>query len=263
MNYDIQKLHIVQQEILDYFVEICKKNNFDYFLLGGTALGAYRHKGFIPWDDDLDVGMPRDDYEKFISIFKNENGKFYLQNEHTESNWFLTFSKIRKKDTVFIEGYAEDIFEMNGIYIDVFPIDYLDKNRKSFLYQRYLKHCLRFNSCKNLYKRRGKIKYIFEHIICFPVFCIGTQKTLSKLNNLCIGKCKRENANFLVVYDDSVIQGLDYDMFYPPINLTFEGKEYCCPNRITDYLVALYGDNFMELPPEDERATHEAIRVEF
>lgn len=102
MKYDIDKLHNSLVEILDYVVDICEKNDFSYCLLYGTALGAYRHKGFIPWDDDLDIGMPREDYTKFIKYLQdNPSPEFSLQNEDNENNWFLTFSKVRKNNTVF------------------------------------------------------------------------------------------------------------------------------------------------------------------
>ena len=91
MNYDLDKLHFVLVEILDYFVSICEKNNLRYFLVYGTALGAYRHKGFIPWDDDLDVAMPRKDYQKFLEIMQHTNDDYILQNEGNENNWFLSF----------------------------------------------------------------------------------------------------------------------------------------------------------------------------
>ena len=82
MEYDIKKLHEVLVEILDYFVSVCEKNNLQYFLVYGTALGAYRHKGFIPWDDDLDVAMPREDYQRLLSILENNPNEGYsIQNE--------------------------------------------------------------------------------------------------------------------------------------------------------------------------------------
>ena len=88
----------VQNRILDiavYLDEFCRKHEITYYLMGGSALGAIRHKGFIPWDDDLDIGMPRDDYEKFMEVAKSElNEQYYLQNAKTESQYWLPFGKV-------------------------------------------------------------------------------------------------------------------------------------------------------------------------
>ena len=100
-------------------------------------------------------------------------------------------------------------------------------------------------------------------IVFLTVFVLGNKKALKLLNSLCTGKCKREDAKYIVVYDDPVIQSLEYEIFLPPQKLSFEGKMYNCPNRITDYLTAVYGETYMELPPEAERATHEPIKIAF
>lgn len=149
MNFDIEKLHVTLIEILDYVVSLCEKHNIQYCLIYGSALGAYRHKGFIPWDDDMDIAMPRDDYEKFISIMKCQtDAQFSIQSEETEDSYFLTFAKVRKRGTIFVESIAEKKYKNNGIYIDIFPLD-LVKNSEGVSYKlkrkiiNYLKHVLK------------------------------------------------------------------------------------------------------------------------
>lgn len=97
-NDYLRNLHSTMIEILDEFDRICNKHNLTYFLIGGTLLGAVRHKGFIPWDDDMDLAMPREDYEKFINVYYKElNDKYYLDNFNNNKLYYLNFSKIRKK----------------------------------------------------------------------------------------------------------------------------------------------------------------------
>ena len=120
----LKKLHEVEVEILDEFVRICKKQKLQYFLYYGTLLGAVRHNGFIPWDDDLDVAMPREDYEKFIKMAKEElNDNFYIDNKDTNDEYYLNFTKLRKKNTIFEQDFQVNYDGPKGIWIDIFPID--------------------------------------------------------------------------------------------------------------------------------------------
>ena len=142
----LDKLHDTLIEILDYVVSVCEENDLTYFLVYGTALGAYRHKGFIPWDDDLDIAMPRQDYEKFIEIAnKNKDAKYTLQNELNEKKYYLPFAKVRKNGTKFVEDIAQNMYENEGIFIDIFVLDYVDdintlKYKVKSLVTTYLKH---------------------------------------------------------------------------------------------------------------------------
>ncbi len=120
----IKKLKEIELELFKQFVRICEKNSLRYFVVGGTALGAVRHKGFIPWDDDIDVALPRGDYEKFLSIAQSwlpEN--MFLQTYITDKNYPNPFAKLRRSDTAFIEKSASRIKMNHGVYIDIFPLD--------------------------------------------------------------------------------------------------------------------------------------------
>lgn len=124
-NEILEKLHVVEVEILDIFVWICNKYNLKYYLCYGTLIGVIRHQGFIPWDDDIDVAMPLEDYNKFVKIAQSELGdKYFLQNDKTDKYFGRCFSKIRKNGTAFYSKGDKNEKKHHGIFIDVFPLFY-------------------------------------------------------------------------------------------------------------------------------------------
>ena len=151
-------IKIIQDKILTIlkeFISICKDNNLTYYALGGTLLGAVRHKGFIPWDDDIDIGMPREDYEKFKKIASNalpENYKFLSEDT---SNYKKAFSVIRDDSTKIIMNYSNEEQE-ESLWIDIFPLDGMPTNplKKKYhsyryLYTRMMVQLSQFNSLVN------------------------------------------------------------------------------------------------------------------
>lgn len=138
----LKKLQKVEVEIVSEVIRICNKFNLDYFTVGGTTLGAIRHNGFIPWDDDIDIGLIRTDYDKFIKVAPNELRKeFVLQHYETEKATPTYHAKVMKKGTIFLEGYARNIDIEHGIFVDIMPFDkvpddelLLSKYRKKLSY---------------------------------------------------------------------------------------------------------------------------------
>lgn len=119
----LQKLHAEILRIMDEIHRVCTKNGLTYYLVGGTLLGAVRHQGFIPWDDDLDIAMPRADFDRFIHIAEKELGsEFYLNWITTNPKYWLFFPKICLRNTTFDEGVIKKDIPM-GIFIDIFPLD--------------------------------------------------------------------------------------------------------------------------------------------
>jgi len=262
----LKKLHQALMEILDYIVLICEENHLEYCLAYGAALGAYRHHGFIPWDDDLDIVMPRDDYEKFVQIVRGrENESFHIQNEDDESNYFLIFSKVRKEGTKFVEKITEGIYVNNGIFVDIFPLDGTERiNSIEFKsrYQivRFLRHILMFNSCRNLFKsKENKLIHLVDCIVCTPWKLVSNKKILRLINRLRVKNAK-ENT-YLVEYDDGRI--LKRNVYFPAKKMSFEGRLYNVPNRIEEYLMSCYGADYMKLPSIEKRVTHEPKEIEF
>ena len=146
-NYEeLRKLQLTQLKILEFFDGFCSKNNLKYSIVYGTLLGAVRHGGSIPWDDDIDVCMPREDYDKFLSLWKDTD-EYLVQNNDISNDFSQSFLKIRKKNTAFVQKTDLGKEYHKGIFVDVFPFDKVPKSKlkktlqifHAMLYQLYIR----------------------------------------------------------------------------------------------------------------------------
>ena len=259
----LDELHDVQVEILDEIVRICENNHITYYLVGGTLLGAVRHEGFIPWDDDLDIGMPRNDYEKFKKICKNElNKKYYLQDISTDKKYWQNFLKIRKNNTLFDETMIENIETHKGIFVDIFPYDNLNKfdtffNIKWSIIKNLSEFCLYYSGIFN--------KDRVNHFRFCKLFRVFGMRNILKLCNLFMKSLKNENSKYLVSYAGSYPkekETMKREWIFPTKKIKFENKMYNCPNNSDMVLKTVYGD-YMKLPPKEKRITHLPKKILF
>lgn len=262
------RLHTVMLEILAVFINICESNNLTFFLTAGTLLGAVRHKGFIPWDDDIDVAMPRNDYELFLEILEKSDVPGYnILSYRTKSNaakYCKNFAKLCKVNTVFAESYVRPD-SYCGIHIDIFPFDnsiiFFGPLQMGLI--RTLSFLYRLKT-KTLLPARKKWKIISIHILyCFfyffPIKIIEylRQKTFIIFNNI-----KTKYITFFSgIYKYKRETHLYTDVF-PLSTVSFEGQNYCSPCNYDSYLRSLYG-NYMELPPIEKQRTHKPCFVKF
>ena len=263
----LEKLQETHIEILSEIVRICKKHNLCYFLIYGTLIGAIRHEGFIPWDDDLDIGMPRSDYDKFMKIAKTELGeKYYLQNSDSESEYWLTFSKVRKNNTLFEEPTLAKVEEHvhKGIFVDIFPFDYVRKKQGNLVHVQFI---LSKALSETMYYKAGvfidvkslNYKRLDMVLKCFPMGILT--KWQSKIASL----QKAETAKYIADFNSSR-KYLDaifpVEWFMPVQESEFAGKMFHVPNGYHEYLTRIYGD-YMKLPKEEERENHRTLRIVF
>ncbi|MBO4265010.1 MAG: LicD family protein [Clostridia bacterium] len=264
-----EKLKSVQMEMLDEFKRICDKNGLKYWLDSGTLLGAVRHKGFIPWDDDIDVGMLREDYDKFAKIASQEldPDKYYYQNWLSDKDYGQPFAKIRKKNTTLIESSAEKASFFSGIYIDIFAYD--EYGDKQFSQGLPIKIIRRMILCKCGYKFWEKENGISvsKYLIYLPIrlfsafFSTGfLKKRYEKIARRYNGSGKEyvfENGT--TNYNKWVVKK---DCFDDTEELEFEGKFYKCPGKYAEYLEMIYGD-YMKLPPKEKQVKkHPVVKFE-
>ena len=262
----LDRLHSVELEILKEVHKVCVKNNLIYYLWAGTLLGAVRHKGFIPWDDDIDIAMPREDYQRFIKLCKDGclGDNYAFQDVSTYSNYHLIFGKVRKNNTLFDETVFQNQNCAKGIYIDIFPLDYCKKNKGI------------------IYHIRGKLVKALSHLVMVRALKLKTTsignkiafiltrpfsvKSISKIRDRIVAIGKRSNANYYVNYGSEhnyirATMPMDW-CGEKPILLEFESEKFYSPQKWDEILSNGYG-NYMVLPPLEERKTHEPAKIIF
>ncbi len=261
----LKKLQKYQIEILDEVVRICQKHKIQYFIIGGNLIGAIRHKGFIPWDDDLDIAMMREDYDKFLEVATQEIDKRMLV-DYAENNeyYYLPFAKIRLRDSIYEEPEQKNYQGPKGIWIDIFPMDNANQEDSLFIrWQTFLKESIHFiNAIKaNVTSEKNSI---MKKIIRFIFKPISTQK-LVRLQQKIMKWENRKEAKYCISFGARYgmrKQTMLKSVFLPATQVEYEGKMYDAPGNYEFYLKRVYGD-YMTLPPEDKRVTHNPRRIKF
>lgn len=256
---EIKKIEI---GILNYVADICKKNSLKYYLGYGTLLGAIRHKGFIPWDDDIDICMPRKDYDEFIKIIRAaDNNRYKGLIPLEEPHYFYEFVKVIDKTTI-VEDSLHSSFE-NGVWIDIFPLDGINVNDKLYQSEFSILHNFRVAAVNVSFPKKIKgIMVPIAFVLWKLCRLIGYKFFLKKLLNLSkkydYSKC--DYIGCFAAYRPPY-KYLHKEWFAKTTLVDFEGNKYPAPAMYDEYLKSQYGD-YMKLPPEEQRVSHnmEAFR---
>ena len=259
---DLQKKLL---EILKEFIRVCDKYHLKYFLLGGTALGAVRHKGFIPWDDDIDVGMPREDYDKFIQLQKEYEGTpYFIQTWKTDKNYIYNFAKLRDSSTTYIEAPLVNHRINHGIFIDIFPIDGMCKKRKPReklagrvryiwwqVYMSYLPALFRKFHKQTFFKDLGL------NIVASLFYIFDIAHMRARLQDRHAKKIKLDECLMAGNYFGFNMkrEAMPVEIFQDLIKVQFEDIEAYIVKDYDQFLTLYYGD-YMTLPPEEKRVGH-------
>lgn len=245
-------------EMLKWFDNFCRKNDLKYYLLGGTMLGAVRHQGFIPWDDDIDVGLFRDDYERFIMLMegKVELGKYVLEAPDSEQKDFCyPYAKVYDTSTTLVEHYEVPL--KRGVFLDIFPLDYLggslEECQKKYkpikhLYNFYLTRVAASNGNRSWYKNAA-----IRVSRCIPF--INNRKLRIKLDQRCasVNKILPWGGNLLGNW--GIKEVMPISIMGKPTEYNFEGLTVYGAEDYNGYLSHLYGD-WRKLPPKEKQITH-------
>ena len=271
-EYDNQTLKLLQSlelMILKDFIKICEENNLTYYMYAGSLLGAVRHNGFIPWDDDLDVVMFRDDFEKFKEIFiASQNDKYELLCNETHRDYFHLLAKLMLKDTKFEESWVNQVDFHIGINMDIFVLDDLSDNNFKRNYQ--LKKSFFYNKLLIMSKIKLDdlpfVTKIITHTGYYILNLFGINP--STINKRCLNFLRKyKNPNAECVFDISATaeeypQIFSKDDFKDIEKIQFEDINVNIPSGYDNILKSLYGD-YMQLPPKEDRYNHITETLDF
>ncbi|MBR6968604.1 MAG: LicD family protein [Ruminococcus sp.] len=251
----VKKMQRVVFGILCDIDEFCRENNITYYLSGGTCLGAVRHKGFIPWDDDADLMMPRKDYIRFIKLFQKKcSNKYSVGSLYTDDNWQRPFARICDRNSRVVPTRFTE--QAMGIFVDIFPIDGLPEGKlKQKVYYQTIKviNALRNSSVKQAFRENEGYRLI-KKTVAFVTRPIGPRWFAKKMDIIAkkydFETSKQVAVSLAIHYWDK--ETIDRKYMCKPVYLEFEGKKLPVPVGYKKYLSNLYG-NYMDIPKDAEQ----------
>jgi len=243
----LRQAQFIMLEMLVEFDAICQKHNLKYWLDSGTLLGAVRHEGFIPWDDDIDLSMPVEDYNRFVEIAKDElSENVFFQTKETDPNFGLDFIKLRSNKASIVEFHEKgrEVGYHQGVFVDIFPMLTLPNTEFHHKFYEQTFELIRSVSAVSLHTPEGKdLPEVREKLVAsLEPMHQGWEKEGTKVSYS--GKMPDVAAWF------------DIEEMFPLEKITFEGLEFPIPKNPHHYLSENYSFNYMELPPEDKRTIH-------
>lgn len=272
----LNKLHKVQLKILSDFIAVCEKYNLRYFAVYGTSIGAVRHQGFIPWDDDIDVAMLREDYDKFCKVFQKELGEDYnLLTPEIDERYACTVTHIQKRGTKFVSEASQDLKCEQGIFMDIFPLDYVAGDKKAALKQaRYSNILGRLLFLSGTaypmipYKgAKGKLVAYTCLIIHYGLKLLRIRPRFLYRKYLSIVtkyNCASDKSEYVTSFEyaGGLKDRVKKKNLFPLKKVPFENLEVNIPANNHEFLTKVYGD-YMKIPPKEDRVNHMPLIIQF
>lgn len=262
---DTEEMKMLQLEMMDFFHAFCMNRGLKYSLTGGTLLGAVRHQGYIPWDDDIDIAMPRKDYDVLIAEFNKESGNhFALLSVESDGKYYLPYAKIINTRTVLKETI--DVNESIGVYIDIFPLDNMgDEIKKARrMFTRILRKRRKL-ALKTIAINSNRAWY--KNLVLKVGKCILSSKSPHDLALVVNNSAKKYSGVNMTRFICPVVNALygkneilESKVYSKIIELPFEGRNYLASSEYHTILSRLYGD-YMKLPPKEKQISHHAINA--
>ena len=250
--------HLLQ--LLREIDEICKKHHLRYVMAGGSLIGVVRNEGFIPWDDDVDIYMPRDDWDKFVEIARTElPPDRAIQSVDVDRDFTNTFPRYADTASCAIHKHQLIGNDKAGEIVDVLTLDPIPPDDSE--YEKYRTHMMIYSELVNvgfIYGSRWEIPVTMylKYLLYYKIF--GRDKTLRKLEKIMFSYKEEDCSRYAMRWGGCPFL-FDKDMMFHGKYMEFEGLQVMVPNRVSDYLIWHYGDEWSYIPPHDERSSHEAI----
>ena len=255
---ELEELKQIELDMMRTIDAVCKKNDIHYYMVGGTLLGAVRHKGFIPWDDDIDIAMPREDFKRFCAAMKATKSNYEVQFYHNVENYGYASPKVVDKRTILIDYKLGMGKEESSVFVDVFLYDGMGETLKE-AYKRY--YFLKiFKKMVFLSKRNFKMENIAKTVVfffpCLICKCIGVKRLNVFYNKLCAKQ------DFYTSKYVACVAGrygkrevFERKVFEKTVPLEFEHLKFQAPQGYQAYLSSIYGD-YMKLPPKEKQVSN-------
>lgn len=265
-NSNVKKVQEINKKIFVAFKDFCLSHKINYFCIGGTLLGAVRHKGFIPWDDDIDVGLLREDYDKFILLRSEFPDLYVIESAEINPEHKFSFLKIYDRNTTAIEDWELPV--KRGLWIDVFPLDKTFNNKIMrgchFYLVKFLNKII-VTKRKNFHKynNNNKVSFIGNYFLYYIVFIFPIEFWLRIFDKVIRIKNDDKDAKYVCNFLGRWMQReiVPLEIFKNSVELTFEDFKINAPSLYDDYLRNIYGE-YMKLPPVEARVGHEIVGLD-
>lgn len=258
---EAREYQLLQVKVMKRIHDFCVANNIKYYIIGGTLLGAIRHKGFIPWDDDMDIAMMRDDYEKFIDLFPSyfTDGSLVAQRPEDIKHYYPGHGRVYIADTLKSQSGLLHYKDYNNqMYIDLFPLDNVPESMNDRKLQEQKISALKKIINRKVYKvfsSNSSLKVMVKKIISFALSFV-TLEALQKQRTSVMTQYNNTNSGYvcsMASHYSYTKQTMHREIYGEPALYDFEGERFYGPAMWKEYLIQLFGENYMQLPPKEKR----------
>lgn len=268
---NVKDIQAILLDMMVDFDEFCRKNGLSYFLCGGSALGAQRHGGFVPWDDDMDVAMPRADYDRMRELFLAEYGDRYWLQSLNDDRYDLPFMKLRKKGTRYVEIFEAEP-DQAGIFIDIYPLENLPNFAPARFahgivcdFLHFCCSCVRVKHNRQIYATYfGNLRTVKVKALLGRVLSLIPLKVWCRLADRWASCCKNEHSAFVSFPSGRKHyfgEMLHRTSVFPLTDCTFDGYRFSVMSDPTEHLTTLYGD-FATVPDQNHRERHSILTLD-